>query len=254
MELDVHVASFSTQTAVYKVMGAPPFSAALLPRPARPPRRDRLDPGPQPLLDQHVAVVQARAAVLVLGHNGEINTIARLRQEAQMTGARPRGRIGLPGPEPDDRDPDPPARPDAGRGDRAGPPPIVNEVKQLPPGPARLLHVPAPGMGPFAQGPIALIARQATSTCSPSTLSAYARCGRSRRRHLRVLLRAGRRAGGRHDRPSPSRSPRARRSWCGRPDRGARLLDHGRCSTGLRRPLAQASRRGGDDYGFQGRS
>ena len=40
-------------------------------------------------------------------------------------------------------------------------PPIVNEIKQHARGPARLLHVPAPGFGPFAQGPVALLARVA---------------------------------------------------------------------------------------------
>ena len=92
-ELDVHVASFSTETCVYKVMGAPSVLGKYYPD----------------LLDERAET----AAVIghnrystntwpsfrrvqpfsMLGHNGEINTIAQLREEARMLGVpiRPDG-------------------------------------------------------------------------------------------------------------------------------------------------------------------
>ena len=57
----------------------------------------------------------------VLGHNGEINTIEQLRQEARMLGrADRRGQLGLAGPQPHDRDAGPPPRPLPRRGDGDG--------------------------------------------------------------------------------------------------------------------------------------
>ena len=117
----------------------------------------------------------------VLGHNGEINTIARLRAEARMLGVPIRDdssdsqdlnrlietlihRRGLSLPE----------------AMELAVPPIVNEIRQFPEDAARLLHVPAPGDGAVRAGADrADRAHTATSTCSPSTRSACARCGRS---------------------------------------------------------------------------
>ena len=62
-ELGFHMASFSASTCVYKVMGAPGGARRVLPRPPRRAVRDDRLLRPQPLLDQHLAVVQARAAV-----------------------------------------------------------------------------------------------------------------------------------------------------------------------------------------------
>ena len=63
-ELGFHVPSFSATTCVYKVMGAPQVLGAYYPDLARRALRDGRLLRPQPLLDQHLAVVPPRAAVL----------------------------------------------------------------------------------------------------------------------------------------------------------------------------------------------
>ena len=96
----------------------------------------------------------------VLGHNGEINTIARLRAESRMLGAPIRDdssdsqdlnrlietlihRRGLSLPE----------------AMELAVPPIVNEIRQFPEELRGFYMYLRQAMGPFAQGPIALIAR-----------------------------------------------------------------------------------------------
>ena len=119
----------------------------LLPRPARPARRDRLAAGPQPLLDQHLAELQARAAVRrARPQRRDQHDRPPAPGGADARRAAPARRLGLAGPEPHDRvaiyrhgltlveahgaD----AAADRGRGEGAAR------------GPARLLHVPAPGV------------------------------------------------------------------------------------------------------------
>ena len=63
-ELDVHVASFSADDLRLQGDGRAEGARRVLPRPARRALRDDRLLRPQPLLDQHLAVVQARAAVL----------------------------------------------------------------------------------------------------------------------------------------------------------------------------------------------
>ena len=120
----------------------------------------------------------------VLGHNGEINTIARLRSEARMLGAPIRddssdsqdlNRTG--------RDADPPPRAVAAGGDGAGAcRRSCNEIRQFPEDLRGFYMYLRQAMGPFAQGPIALIARHGDELrVLASTRSACARSGRSRR-------------------------------------------------------------------------
>ena len=85
-QLELHVASFSAETCVYKVMGAPKVlsatsttSATSAPRPSRCSATTVTRPTPG---RRSCACSRSR----VLGHNGEINTIARLRSEARMLG------------------------------------------------------------------------------------------------------------------------------------------------------------------------
>src|SRR5213078_1132764 len=85
-ELDVHVASCSTDTAVYKVLGAPAALGRYYPdlhdgraKTAAIFGHNRYSTNTWPSFKR----VQPFG---VLGHNGEINTIARLRQEAAMVG------------------------------------------------------------------------------------------------------------------------------------------------------------------------
>ena len=96
----------------------------------------------------------------VLGHNGEINTVARLRAESRMLGVPIRDdssdsqdlnrtietlihRRGLSLPE----------------AMELAVPPIVNEIRQFPEELRGFYMYLRQAMGPFAQGPIALIAR-----------------------------------------------------------------------------------------------
>ena len=151
----------------------------------------------------------------VLGHNGEINTIEQLRQEAKM--------LGVP-IEPGSSDSQDLNRTIDTLVSRVGlslaeamemvVPPIVDEIRTLPAGAAPLLHVPAPDDGPVRAGPgradrpphrrVRVLRRR------PRPAAAVA--GRDRGR-LRLQLRAGRRLGRRRWSPSRSRSPPARRRW-----------------------------------------
>jgi len=53
-------------------------------RPADGRSRDGRDHSAQPTTRQHMAGVHARPPFRILGHHGELNTIAKLRQEAMM--------------------------------------------------------------------------------------------------------------------------------------------------------------------------
>src|SRR4029079_16974795 len=84
--LDAHVASLSADTCVYKVMGAPEVLQRYF--------QDLSDPRCETasLLGHNRYSTNTWPSFMrvqpfsVLGHNGEINTIARLRAEAQMLG------------------------------------------------------------------------------------------------------------------------------------------------------------------------
>jgi glutamate synthase (NADPH/NADH) large chain len=159
-DLDVHVASFSAETAVYKVMGAPKVLQHYF--------NDLNDPRAETvaLLGHNRYSTNTWPSFMrvqpfsVLGHNGEINTIARLRSEARMLGAPIRDdssdsqdlnrlietlihRRGLSLPE----------------AMELTVPPIVNEIRQFPEDLRGFYMYLRQTMGPFAQGPIALIAR-----------------------------------------------------------------------------------------------
>jgi glutamate synthase (NADPH/NADH) large chain len=159
-ELDVHVASFSAESALYKVMGAPKvlrgyFNDLNDPRASTASMlgHNRYSTNTWPSFSR----VQPFS---VLGHNGEINTIARLRSEAQMLGVPIHAdgsdsqdlnrtidtllsRCGLTLPE----------------AMELAVPPIVNEIRQFPEELRGFYMYLRQAMGPFAQGPIALISR-----------------------------------------------------------------------------------------------
>ena len=159
-ELGVHMPSFSATTCVYKVMGAPKILGEYYPD----------------LVDERFETVgcfghnrystntwpsfKRVQPFSVLGHNGEINTIAQLRQEATMLGV-----------------PIDPGNSDSQDLNRTVDtlvrirglslaeamemvvPPIVNEIRALPAELHRFYMYLRQTMGPFAQGPVALIAR-----------------------------------------------------------------------------------------------
>jgi len=159
-ELGFHVPSFSSDTCVYKVMGAPSVLGEYYPD----------------LLDERFETVgcfghnrystntwpsfKRVQPFSVLGHNGEINTIAQLRQEARM--------LGVP-IQPGSSDSQDLNRVIDTLIRREGlslaeamemiVPPIVDEVRSLPEDLHPFFMYLRQAMGPFAQGPVALIAR-----------------------------------------------------------------------------------------------
>jgi len=159
-ELDLHVASLSTHTCVYKVLGAPAALGRYFPdlhdgraKTAAVYGHNRYSTNTWPSFKR----VQPFG---VLGHNGEINTIARLRQEARMLGVP----ITADGSDSQDLN-----RSVESLINRDGLtlvetmelvlPPIVNEIKGMP-GELRGFYMYLrQAFGPFAQGPVALVAR-----------------------------------------------------------------------------------------------
>jgi glutamate synthase (NADPH) large chain len=159
-KLGVHVASFSGKTAVYKVMGNPKVLGSYY----------------ADLSDERMETIAAfghnrystntwpsftRVQPFgVLGHNGEINTIEQLRQEARMLGVP----IGEGNSDSQDLN-----RTIETLVRRHGlslaeamemvVPPIVDEIAALPDELHPFYMYLRQAMGPFAQGPVALMAR-----------------------------------------------------------------------------------------------
>jgi glutamate synthase (NADPH/NADH) large chain len=158
--LPVHVASFSGDTAVYKVMGAPKVLGEYYPDL----RDDRLETvaafGHNRYSTNTWPSFKRVQPFSVLGHNGEINTITQLRQEAAMLGVR----IHEDGSDSQDlnRTVDTLVRVEGlslAEAMEAVVPPVVNEIRSLPAELHRFFMYLRETMGPFAQGPVALIAR-----------------------------------------------------------------------------------------------
>ncbi|SHE80575.1 glutamate synthase (NADPH/NADH) large chain [Seinonella peptonophila] len=156
----VHVASFSTQTAVYKLMGA----ASVLPKYYH----DLADESFQSLATighnrystNTLSNFYRVQPFSLLGHNGEINTISKLREEATMVG------VELPEGGSDSQD--------VNRlletlihqyqfslfeALELVFPPIINEIKHLPEHLRDLYMYYRQTWGPFAQGPAGIISR-----------------------------------------------------------------------------------------------
>ena len=214
-QLDVHVPSFSATTCVYKVMGAPKVLGDYYPDL----RDERFETigcfGHNRYSTNTWPSFKRVQPFSVLGHNGEINTIEQLRQEARMLGVPIQpgcsdsqdlnrtidtlvSRDGLSLAEAmemvraADRRRDPrPAR-----------------------GPAPLLHVPAPGDGPVRAGPGGADRppRRRVRVLRRRARPAAAVAGRDRGR-LRLQLRARRRLGPRDGRRAEAARRPARRRW-----------------------------------------
>src|SRR3954451_4885517 len=158
--LGVHVASFSGRTAVYKVMGAPKVLGDYYPDLSD----ERFETigcfGHNRYSTNTWPSFKRVQPFSVLGHNGEINTIEQLRQEARMLGV-----------------PIQPGSSDSQYANRTIDtvvsrddlslaeamemvvPPIDAQLRSLPAELHRLYMYLPQAMGPFAQGPVALIAR-----------------------------------------------------------------------------------------------
>jgi glutamate synthase (NADPH/NADH) large chain len=158
--LDLHVASCSTETAVYKVLGGPTTLGRYHPdlqdgraKTAAVLGHNRYSTNTWPSFRR----VQPFG---VLGHNGEINTIARLRQESRM--------LGVPLTK-DGSDSQDLSRIVEALIEREGLtlpealelalPPIVGEIKGMPEELRGFYMYLRQAFGPFAQGPVALVSR-----------------------------------------------------------------------------------------------
>ena len=159
-ELGVHIPSLSATICVYKVMGAPNVLGEYYPD-LRDERFETIGAFGHNRYSTNTWPSFKRVQPFsVLGHNGEINTIAQLRQEARM--------LGVP-IQPGSSDSQDLNRTIATLVSRDGlslaeamemvVPPIVNEIRSLPDDLHRFYMYLRQAMGPFAQGPVALIAR-----------------------------------------------------------------------------------------------
>jgi glutamate synthase (NADPH) large chain len=85
-ETPVHVASLSTRVASYKIQGAPEMLARYYPELKRRDFISSVTIGHSRFSTNTLPTVMRAQPFSLLGHNGEINTIARLREEARMLG------------------------------------------------------------------------------------------------------------------------------------------------------------------------
>jgi glutamate synthase (NADPH/NADH) large chain len=159
-ELGFHVPSFSAATCVYKVMGAPKVLGEYYPDL----RDERFETigcfGHNRYSTNTWPSFKRVQPFSVLGHNGEINTIAQLRQEARMLGVH----IHRDGSDSQDlnRTIDTLIRKEGlslAEAMEMVVPPVVNEIRSLPEELHAFYMYLRQAMGPFAQGPVALIAR-----------------------------------------------------------------------------------------------
>src|SRR3954453_21595224 len=159
-QLDVHVPSFSATTCFYKVMGAPKVLGEYYPDL----RDERFETigcfGHNRYSTNTWPSFRRVQPFTVLGHNGEINTIEQLRQEARMLG------IQIAPGNSDSQDlnrvVDHLIRVEGlslAEAMEAVVPPIVDEIRSLPEDLQPFYMYLRETFGPFAQGPVALIAR-----------------------------------------------------------------------------------------------
>ncbi len=158
--LGVHIPSFSATTCVYKVMGAPSVLGAYYPDL----RDERFETvgcfGHNRYSTNTWPSFKRVQPFSVLGHNGEINTIAQLRQEVEMLGVPIEP--GCSDSQDLNRTIDTLVRVrglSLAEAMEAVVPPIVDEIRALPEDLHRFYMYLRQAMGPFAQGPVALIAR-----------------------------------------------------------------------------------------------
>jgi glutamate synthase (NADPH) large chain len=159
-ELGVHIPSLSATTCVYKVMGAPQILGEYYPDL----RDERFETigcfGHNRYSTNTWPSFKRVQPFSVLGHNGEINTIAQLRQEARMLN------VPIQPGSSDSQDLNRTIdtlvsreRLSLAEAMEMVVPPIVNEIRSLPEDLHRFYMYMRQAMGPFAQGPVALIAR-----------------------------------------------------------------------------------------------
>jgi glutamate synthase (NADPH/NADH) large chain len=156
----VHIPSFSASTCVYKVMGSPNVLGDYFPDL----RDERFETvgcfGHNRYSTNTWPSFKRVQPFSTLGHNGEINTIAQLRQEAGMLGVPIEP--GSSDSQDLNRTIDTFVRRDGlslAEAMEMVVPPIVDEIRSLPAELRSFYMYLRQAMGPFAQGPVALIAR-----------------------------------------------------------------------------------------------
>ena len=160
--LELHVASCSTDSVVYKALGTPAVLGGYYPDLRDPRTKTAIVLGHNRYSTNTWPSFRRVQPFGVLGHNGEINTVARLRQEARMLGVPL-----VPGGS-DSQDLN---RTVEALIHREGLslvealelvlPPIVNEIKGMPEDLRGFYMYLRQAFGPMAQGPVALISRHA---------------------------------------------------------------------------------------------
>jgi glutamate synthase (NADPH/NADH) large chain len=162
LELDfpVHVASLSTQVVSYKIYGAPEILSRYYPELKHRNFLSSVTIGHSRFSTNTLPTVMRAQPFSILGHNGEINTIARLREEAGMMG------IALPPGGSDSQDLN---RILEGLVCRYGLtlfeamemvfPPIFSEMERMPENLRSMYHYFRRLLTASAQGPAAIIAR-----------------------------------------------------------------------------------------------
>jgi len=159
-KLGIHIPSFSASTCVYKVMGAPSVLGEYYPDL----HDERFETigcfGHNRYSTNTWPSFRRVQPFSVLGHNGEINTITQLRQEAKMLG------VPIDPGNSDSQDLNRTIDTLVRRGGLSLAeamemvvPPIVDEIRGLPAELHSFYMYLRQAMGPFAQGPVALIAR-----------------------------------------------------------------------------------------------
>jgi glutamate synthase (NADPH/NADH) large chain len=158
--LDLHVASCSTDSVVYKALGTPAVLGGYYPDLSDARAKTAVVLGHNRYSTNTWPSFRRVQPFGVLGHNGEINTVARLRQEARMLGVP----LAPGGSDSQDLN-----RTVEALVNREGLslvealelvlPPIVNEIKGMPEDLRGFYMYLRQAFGPMAQGPVALIAR-----------------------------------------------------------------------------------------------
>ncbi len=159
-KLGIHIPSFSASTCVYKVMGAPSVLGGYYPDL----HDERFETigcfGHNRYSTNTWPSFRRVQPFSILGHNGEINTITQLRQEAKMLG------VPIDPGNSDSQDLNRTIDTLVRRGGLSLAeamemvvPPIVDEIRGLPAELHSFYMYLRQAMGPFAQGPVALIAR-----------------------------------------------------------------------------------------------
>jgi glutamate synthase (NADPH) large chain len=158
--LDLHVASCSTDSVVYKALGTPTVLHGYYHDLRDPRTKTAVVLGHNRYSTNTTSSFRRVQPFGVLGHNGEINTVARLRQEARMLGVA----LAPGGSDSQDLNRTVEALVHRNRLSLVEAlelvlPPIVNEIKGMSEELRGFYMYLRQAFGPMAQGPVALIAR-----------------------------------------------------------------------------------------------